>query len=284
MAVGEMARRRQRAGTGEQKLDAVLHGRGLWEQPQRPTEPPSSAFGREPCCRLAGLAQDRNGTEVALARGALDVVGARRHGRTSCGERLGAPLVRSQPPACRGGLVDRTSHQRVPEAEPPRHIRLADEIELQELVDGVHRRVLGRPRRGRGQLGLERVARHRRAFEHRARRLGQQRELLGQRSGDGGRDTDGQRQLGSAGTAAGCEVERTARAAGDRTGCRRSPRRAPPPRRRRRASPRRHAPRRDSALRARSGSARPSRCARSSAADRRSGVWRGRIPKSHQHG
>jgi hypothetical protein len=95
MAVGEMARPCQRAGTGEQKLDAILHRRGLWQQVQRPTEPPSSNFGCEPCRRFAGLAQDRNGTDVALARGALDVVRSRRRGRTSFGERLSAPLVRS---------------------------------------------------------------------------------------------------------------------------------------------------------------------------------------------
>ena len=78
MAVGEMTGRRQRPGTGEQKLDAVVRRRGLWEQPQRPTEPARGAFGREPCCCLARIAEDGDGGDVALARRPLDVVGARR--------------------------------------------------------------------------------------------------------------------------------------------------------------------------------------------------------------
>ncbi len=168
MAVGEMARRRQRPGTGEQKLDALLRRRGLREQPQRPAEPPRGAFGREPCCCLAGLAQDGNGGDVALARRPLDVVRARRRCRTPRRERLGAPLVGPKPPAAGGGLVDRAPDERVPEAEASRHVGGANEIELQELVDRVHRRRLGRRGRGRRQLGLERIARHRRSFEHEA--------------------------------------------------------------------------------------------------------------------
>jgi hypothetical protein len=90
--------------------------------------------------------------------------------------------------------------------EPPRHLRLADEIQLQELVDGVHRRCLGYRRRSRGQLGLEWVASHRCAFEHQASWLREQRELLGQRSGDRGRYIDGLGQLGRAGTSRRCEI------------------------------------------------------------------------------
>ena len=54
------------------------------------------------------------------------------------------------------------------EPEAPRDVGDADEVELQELVDGVHRRSLGHVRRGGGQLGLERIARHRGSFEHQA--------------------------------------------------------------------------------------------------------------------
>ena len=74
MAVGETTRRRERVGTGEEELDPVFRRGGLWEQPKCPAEPPRSAIGRESCSGLAGFAQDRNGTDVALAAGALDVM------------------------------------------------------------------------------------------------------------------------------------------------------------------------------------------------------------------
>ncbi len=184
MAVGEMPRRRQRPGTGEQKLDALLRRRGLREQPQRRAEPPRGAFGREPCRCLAGLAQDGDGGDVALARRPLDVVGARRCRHSPRRERLGAPLVGPEPPAAGSGLVHRAPDERVSEAEASRHVGGANEIELQELVDCVHRRRLrGRGRGGR-QFGLEWIARHRRSFEHEASAVRQQRELLAQRGGD----------------------------------------------------------------------------------------------------
>jgi hypothetical protein len=80
--------------------------------------------------------------------------------------------MRSEPPAAARGLVDRAAHEWVPESEPPRHVRLADDIELQKLVDGPHRRVLRDTRGDRDQLWLKRIARHGRAFEYQTRRLG----------------------------------------------------------------------------------------------------------------
>jgi hypothetical protein len=133
----------------------------------------------------------------------------RRYGGTACGKRLGASLVCTQAPASRGGLVDRQPHERMPEPESPRHLRLPDEIELQELVDGVHRRRLGRRSRHGSQLGLERIARHRCAFEHQARRPREHRELLGQRSGDRGRHLDDLGQLHGAGAGHGREIQRS---------------------------------------------------------------------------
>ena len=168
MTVGETAHCRQCPGTGEQKLDAVLRRRGLREQPQRPTEPPRGAFGREPCGCLAGLAQDGNGGEVALARRPLDVVSARRGRRPPRRECLRAPLVRPEPPAASGRLVDGAPDERVAETEAPGHVGGTDEIELQELVDRMHPRRL-RCGGGRGrQLWLEWIARHRSSFEHEA--------------------------------------------------------------------------------------------------------------------
>ncbi len=195
MALCELTRGGEAAGACQQQRDALFARRRLREQAaERGPEPPRGARRREAGGRLAGLAQDLDGGEVALAGQALDVVGARRRRRAACRERLGASLVGAQPPAAPGGLVDPPSDQGVPEAKPPWHVRLADEIELQELVDGVHRRLLGRGRRGRGQLGLEGVTRHRGAIQHQARRLGQQCELLGQRGGDRRRHLDGQGQ------------------------------------------------------------------------------------------
>src|SRR6516165_9085475 len=156
MTVCETARCRQCPGTGEQKLSSVLRRRGLREEPQRPTEPPCRAFGRQARCRLAGLAQDGNGGEVALARRPLDVVSACRGRRPSCRECLRAPLVRSKPPAASGRLIDDAPDERVAETEAPGYIGGTDEVKPQELVDGLHPRRL-RCGGGRGrQLWLER--------------------------------------------------------------------------------------------------------------------------------
>ena len=70
------------------------------------------------------------------------------------------------------------------EAEASRDVGGANEVEPQELVDGVHRRSLGPRGRGRGKLELERIARHRGSFEHEAPFVGQEAELLAQRGGD----------------------------------------------------------------------------------------------------
>lgn len=159
-----------------------------------------AALDGEPGGCLASLAEGRDRAEVALAGRALDVVGARRRCRPPSCERFGATLVGRQPPAAPGGLVDGPSDQGMPEAEPPRHVGLADEIEHQELVDGVHRRVLGCPGRGRRQLGLEGITRHRRSFEHQACALREQGQLFAQRGGDGGQDAVvGQRDVGTGG-------------------------------------------------------------------------------------
>src|SRR5207244_5342742 len=100
-------------------------------------------------------------------------------------------------PAAGGRVVDGASHERVAEAEPPRDVRVANQIELQEFVDCVHRRTLRRRSGGRRQLGLEWVACNSCSFENKACALGQQAQLLAQRGGDGGRDVDPrQRELG----------------------------------------------------------------------------------------
>ena len=63
------------------------------------------------------------------------------------------------------------------EAEAPRDVGGAEEIDLEQLVEGLHDRRLARRRSRRRELRLERIAGHRRPFQHEPLRLGQQPEL-----------------------------------------------------------------------------------------------------------
>ena len=187
-----------------------------------------------PAGRLASPASRRTATaaEVALARRALDVMGARRRRGAPRRERLGAPLVGAQPPAAGRGLVDRAPNERMPEAEAPRHVGGANEIEPQELVDRVHRRRLGRRRPPPPPAR----ARTDRPPPPRPRGRGARRptaaQLLAQRGGDGGRNADAVSEISNTGGVAVGRGRATGRAARGRTGCRRSPRRAARRRRR----------------------------------------------------
>ena len=66
---------------------------------QRACEPPRGGRRRMLRGRLAGLSKNRDRGRVALPRGALHVMRARHRRRTASGERAGAPLVRTEPPA-----------------------------------------------------------------------------------------------------------------------------------------------------------------------------------------
>src|SRR5207344_1639330 len=121
--------------------------------------PPRSTFWREPGGCLAGVPQGSCGGKVALARRPLDMVGACRGRGPSRRERLGAPLVCTHAPPSSRALVCRSSEKWVAEAETSRDVGAANEVEPQELVDGVHRRSLRPRRRGCGKLELERIAR-----------------------------------------------------------------------------------------------------------------------------
>ena len=81
----------------------------------------------------------------------------------------------------------------MPKTEAPRDVGGPDEIETQQLVQGLDRRRLGNGGGSRGQLGLEGIARHRRTLEHEARVVRQQAELLEQRRHDTLRDLRRQR-------------------------------------------------------------------------------------------
>ena len=96
-------------------------------------------------------------------------------------QRLGAALVCAEPPAAARRLVHRAAHQGVAEAEATGHVRLAHEIECQQLIERVHRDRAARARGGGGELGVERVARDRRPLEHQQRVIREQPELLRER-------------------------------------------------------------------------------------------------------
>jgi hypothetical protein len=100
------------------------------------------------------------------------VVGARRRANTARRERLGATLVGPEPPADSGRLVDSAPDERVPETEAAGDVGGANEVELQELVEGLDRSLLGGGRCGRRQLGLEWIARHRCSFEYETSAVG----------------------------------------------------------------------------------------------------------------
>ncbi len=117
------------------------------QQAQGLCEPVRGARRREPE-RLprrprAGRRPRRGRPRAPSARRGGPRRGRRRPARR---ERLGAALVRAEAPAAGRGLVDRAAHERVPEAEAPGHVGGADEIELQQLVDCVHHAGLGQSR------------------------------------------------------------------------------------------------------------------------------------------
>ena len=134
---------------------------------------------------------------------------ARRHRGSAGGQRLRAALVRAETPAARRGVIDRSSHERVAEAETTRNVGMAHEVAAQQLVE---RRECGRLRdcrRRSHQLGLERVARDGRALQYEARAVRQQPELLGQCGDDGGRNPAGvERDLEERGGGARCSILR----------------------------------------------------------------------------
>ncbi len=137
------------------------------------------------------------------------MVGARCRRRAAAGERLGTSLVRADAPAARRGVVDRSAHEWVPEAEAARNIGGPDEIASQQLIERLDCGHLGHPRRGRDQLWLERITRNRSSFQHSTSPVGQQRELLGQRGGHRPRNLDAhQREVGDRRSGHGCAIQR----------------------------------------------------------------------------
>ena len=151
------------------------------QQLERRPVPVRGGGRRPPGRRLRGLLEQRDRVHVARLGVSLDVVGAHGRGRAARGERRCHPCVRADPPRRPALLVDGTAQDRVAEPEPPERPRGPDEIALDQLVDARQRRLARDPGRGRRHLGLERIPRHRRRLDQKARRLRQRRELARRR-------------------------------------------------------------------------------------------------------
>ncbi len=190
MRFGELTRRGLGAGERGQQRDALVRRRRVAEQPQGGREPPRRSGRRARRGFLAGFAQDRDGVGVAAAGGALEMVRPRCRRRAARGECVDAASMGAEAPASGRGLVHRPADERVAEAEAARDVGGANEVAAQELVERVDGRRLVDVRRGRHQLGLERVAGDRRSFEAPAGRGGEQRQLLGEGRGDRRRHLD----------------------------------------------------------------------------------------------
>ena len=190
VAVGELAGRDQCPGPGEEELDTRIGRRGVGQEPERVSKPGCGARGRALRHGLARLTESRDGGRVPLPRRTLDMMRALYGGCTAGGERLGAPIVSAQSPAAGRRLVDRPPDERMPEAKAARHLGLPNEVELQQLVQGLERRRLGGRRGGRGQLGFERVAGYRRPLQHAPCAVREKRELLGQSGRNRGRHVE----------------------------------------------------------------------------------------------
>ena len=204
---------RERSGQRHEQRQPVTTALG--HQPQRGGEPADRA-GRSAGGRLVpGGDQQRARGLVADLGAALDMVCARR-------ERASAPLqrgrgtrVRSQPPALAGGLVDRATHERMPEPVSARDVRRRQQVRRHELVERRERdRLLELRRRGR-QLEVRRIAGDRRAVREQPSGLAQRRDLVPERRGHRRRHAgDARRRPAHGGARAGelQQVERIAAA------------------------------------------------------------------------
>ena len=142
VGVREPAGRRLCAGQRRQELDALGLPARFAEQPQRGGEPAGGR--RRRALRGAAPASARTATAASSPAVAetLDVMGARRRRGSAGGQGLRAALVRAEPPAGRGRLVDGAPHERMAEAKAARHVGRPDEIVREQLVDRRDRRRL----------------------------------------------------------------------------------------------------------------------------------------------
>ena len=174
--------RHQRPPLGAQQLEPTpVMFRPVGQQPQRGLPPPGRGRRGDSSGLLGRRHQQLDRREISRTGGALYMVRALGRRRAPRRQRLGGPGVRRQPPAAPRPLVHRAAHQRMTKAEPPRLAGRPHKLRSQQLVERSQRDLLLDARCGRGQLHLERVARHRRALQHSARLLRQHRQLARQR-------------------------------------------------------------------------------------------------------
>ena len=234
VAVGEAARRRQRLGARQQKLDALLGRRVLRQQAERVAEPARGALRAQPDRGLARLAQDRDGVRVPFrAERSTWCARAAAGRRAPRARRRSARARRVASRRCR--LVDRAANEWMAEAEAPRHVGGSNEAELQQLVERAitsASRSPPRPRRAPARTDRPRP----RLLQHEAAALtaAASSSLSVATTAAGTRSPLG--DVGSA-AAAGRRGRATGRAARGRRDCRRSPRRASSTSRRRPAPP-----------------------------------------------
>ena len=132
----------------------------------------------------AGLEQDLDRLLVARAARLLDVVGPLRGVGAVGRERVGCARVGGKAPAAARRRVHGAAHERVAEDEAARHVGRAHEVEASRSSSASSPWPSPSSAIAAARSRLERLARHRRAVEQRAR-LGRQRlELTGDRARD----------------------------------------------------------------------------------------------------
>ena len=158
-----------RAGRLAQKRQAPLVVFAGRQQPGRRQQPPAGGLGRARGRIAPGLHEQRDRLLVARHGRALDVMRAHRRGSMHRGQRGGRSGVGADPPPLRDRVVHGPAHDRVAEAETPRSLCGADEVELDQLVDRGEDVALGLLGDRTDELGLERLARHRGRLKRPAR-------------------------------------------------------------------------------------------------------------------
>ena len=175
---------------------------GLGHDAERGLVPACRGHRRAPRRRVSGLDQQLARRDIAGTRRALDVVGAGPHARPLGLEGRRGPGVGADPPPGPGGFVDGVAYQRVAELEAAGDRARANQVRVQQLVEGGELIPLRHIADRRRQPDLERIPRDGRPLDHGVRPRREHRHLLGQRAlhgcGDQGRAGSGRRPDGVA--------------------------------------------------------------------------------------
>ena len=102
-------------------------------------------------------------------------------GCSAAGQGRGAAFVRSQEPAGRGAVVDRSPDQRVPEAEPAGHVGAPDDTDGRQLIDRGEGDGLHDSRGDACELRLERIAHDGCSLQQQMCAVAEQGQLVGKR-------------------------------------------------------------------------------------------------------